>query len=158
MYAPFIGEILSDLGLLTDEQVSAILDLQRESGEKFGEIAFRLGWVTAEQMWDAWVDQICYCRQFVEPQMIGIDAEAVQRVTVSTSHALEIIPLRIWNGNMLIATATELSPAVLHDLSEKTGCHIRVCRALPESIRYHLDRLDDLTVCTGVPASAPMFG
>ncbi len=159
MHVPLMGEILSEMGLLTPRQVKEILDQQRRSRQKFGQIAVYRGLVTPEQVWEAWARQVSYRRQFVDLAAMGTDTEAIRRVSVPTARALEVVPLRLWGDNLVVACSPEFNSGILSDLAEQTGCQIHACVALPESIRYHLDRLDDaLAAADPEPALVPMCG
>ncbi|NLX23388.1 MAG: hypothetical protein GXY55_17185 [Phycisphaerae bacterium] len=144
MHVPMMGEILSEMGLLTSQQVEDILEHQRRSRQKFGQIAVHQGLVTPEQVWEAWARQVSYRRQFIDLDVMGVDTEAVRRVGVSTARALEVVPLRLWGDNLVVACSPEFRSGALSDLAERTGCQIHACIALPESIRYHLNQLDNV--------------
>ena len=143
MQSPLIGEVLCEMGLLTADQVKAILEVQQQTRQKFGQIAVEMGLVTAEQVWVAWAEQMSYRRRFVELNDIGIDTAAVKRVTVSTARALGIVPLRVWVDHLIVAGAPEVPYSALTELAEHTHCQVHACMAFPESIRYYLDRLED---------------
>lgn len=159
MSVPLIGEILTELGRLTPAQVSEIIALQKRSRQKFGQIAVRLGWLTPEQVWEAWAVQMSYRRRFVEPRLVGIDTAAVSRVTLSTARALRVLPLRLWGDNLVVAGAPGTSGTVYRTLTERTRCHVHACMAYPESIQYHLDRLEE-TLRPEEPANfaGPYYG
>ena len=143
MHAPLIGEVLCEMGLLTAGQVEQILELQKQTRQKFGQIAVHMGLVTAEQVWLAWAEQMSYRRRFVELNEVGIAPAAVERVTVSTARALGVVPLRLWGDHLIVASAPDISPSNLTELAEQTQCQVQACMAFPESIRYHLDRLEE---------------
>lgn len=142
MHVPLIGEILCEMGLLTAEDVDRILDDQKQCRQKFGQIAIRMGLATAEQVWYAWAKQMTYRRQFVELREVGIDTGAVERVTIARARALNVVPLRLWGDNLVVAIPPELPGCVLTDLAEETGCQVHACMALPQAIQYHLDQLE----------------
>jgi len=143
MRAPLIGEVLCEMGLLTAEQVKQILEVQQQTRQKFGQIAVQMGLVTAEQVWQAWAEQMSYRRRFVDLNEVGIASTAVERVTVSTARALGVVPLRLWGDHLIVAASPDLPSRDLTELAEQTQCQVQACMAFPESIRYHLDRLDE---------------
>lgn len=58
--APKIGEILVREGRMTPEQVEQVLNVQRESGGRFGEIALRLKFIQPDHVQDALAEQFGY--------------------------------------------------------------------------------------------------
>jgi hypothetical protein len=100
-----------------------------------------------------------YRRRYVDPQDVGIDTQAVERVTIPIARAMKVVPLRLWGDNLVVATVPDVRPETVRDLAEVTGCTVYVCMAFPESIQYHLDRLEEV-VHTGeaVNSSVPVFG
>jgi len=158
-HLPLFGEILQEMGLLTSDQVSQILEDQAQSGQKFGQVAVRMGWLTSEQVLEAWARQMSYRRRYVDPQDVGIDTQAVERVTIPVARAMKVVPLRLWGDNLVVASAPDARPEMVRELAEATGCKIYACMAFPESIQYHLDRLEEV-VHTGEAASSsvPAFG
>ncbi len=143
MSVPLIGEILTELGRLTRAQVAEVVAQQKRSRQKFGQIAVRLGWVTPDQVWEAWAIQMSYRRRFIEPREVGIDTAAVARVTIPTARALRILPLRLWGDNLVVAGAPGTGGAIFNTLSEQTRCRVHACMACPESIQYQLDHLEE---------------
>jgi type IV pilus assembly protein PilB len=156
---PLFGEILQEMGLLTADQIGQILDDQAQSGQKFGQIAVRMGWVTSGQVMEAWARQMSYRRRYVDPQDVGIDTAAVERVTIPIARAMKVLPLRLWGDNLVVATAPDARPETVQELAEATGCKIYACMAFPESIQYHLDRLEEVVhMGESASSSMPAFG
>ena len=124
-------------------QVDEILDHQKETRQKFGQIAVRWGLVSTQQVWEAWARQMSSRRQYVEVNDVGIDTAAVARVTVTTARSLGIVPLRLWGDQLVVATPPDVSTTTLSDLAELTGCQVHACATFPEAVRYHLDHLEE---------------
>jgi hypothetical protein len=131
------------MGLLTAEEVEQILEVQKQTRQLFGQIAVQMGLVTAEQVWSAWAKQMSYRRRFVELNEVGIDTAAVKRVTVPTARALGVVPLRLWGDHLIVAGSPDVPTSALTELAEHIHCRVQACMAFPESVRYHLDRLED---------------
>lgn len=143
MHTPFIGEILQEMGLLTAAQVEEILDHQKASRQKFGQIAVRWGLVNTRQVWEAWARQMACRRQFVEVNEVGIDTAAVERVTVPTARSLGVVPLRLWGDQLVVAAPPDVPTTTLSQLAEATGCQVHACATFAEAVRYHLDHLEE---------------
>lgn len=159
MEIPLIGEVLRDMGLLTSQQIIQILQYQARTRQRFGQTAIRLGIATREQVWLAWAVQLSYRREFVDPRQMGIDTAALETVGVSRARALRVVPLRLWGNHLVVAVAPEDDGSAIETLARETGCQVHCCMAMPESLQYQLDHLDEMALA-GEPASecVPMCG
>ena len=89
MCEQLFGEILVEMGLLTDEQVQQVLEVQKTTQQNFGQITIQLGLATADQVWEAWARQMSYRRRFVEPMEVGIDTVSTLSLNIRGSTTSE---------------------------------------------------------------------
>jgi hypothetical protein len=135
-----IGEILCRMGVISETHIAGILARQRETRQKFGQIAIRMGLATHEQVWEAWARQLAD-QEEVEPAELGCDTQALELVPLSTARRLGIVPLRAWGHHLVVAAPADWPKDRLNELAEATNCHVHVCNANRSSIRRHLRRL-----------------
>ena len=83
---PQIGQILREMGLLTDQDTCEILEQQHRTGRRFGQIALAWGLATPEQIWTAWSKQLAEHRQYVDLDEVGVDTNAGQRSSGQMRH------------------------------------------------------------------------
>ncbi len=87
-----LGEILREKGLLSQQQIEQALAIQRTSGERFGRILVRQGWITENDLLDA------LSERFGIPRLRQIDAYAidpavVKLIPVEMAQRYNVIPL-----------------------------------------------------------------
>src|SRR5208282_4396358 len=80
MNAPRIGELLSRLVPLTSHDIEEILQEQRGSKRRFGEIALAWGLCQPEHIWSAWYMQIEHRIDKVDLRSFGIDSQALTMI------------------------------------------------------------------------------
>lgn len=135
-----IGEILCQMGVIDETHIAGILARQRETHQRFGQIAIRMGLATHEQIWEAWARQFAQ-QEAIKPEEIGCDTQALQLVPLSTARRLGIVPLRVWGNHLVVAAPPDLPRERLAELGEAINCRIHVCNADRSAIRRHLRRL-----------------
>lgn len=138
---PRIGQILCDMGIISDQDVDDILREQRRSQQKFGQIAMRRGLARPEQIWEAW------CRQLVDRDVridlneIGVDTHAVGKVDREFAYSHRVLPLRLWGKHLVVALLGPEGAAILPELSAATGCQVYYCFAGPEQLAEYMERV-----------------
>jgi type IV pilus assembly protein PilB len=105
-----IGELLCRLVSLSDHDIEEILEEQRYTGRRFGEIALAWGLCTPADVWQAWSDQLGQGVQYVNLKSVGVDTQALSLLPGELAERYEVIPLRAV-GNRLILAASEASLA-----------------------------------------------
>ena len=89
-----MGEILKEWGLVTDEQVQAALELQKESGQKLGECLIQ--------------QKVCSSSDVVKALALQFDMEYVDLDVISISHdVFELIPENIIREYTVLPLARE---------------------------------------------------
>jgi type IV pilus assembly protein PilB len=138
---PLIGQILRDMGVLTDTDVKEVLEQQERTGRRFGQIALAWGLATPEQIWAAWSKQLALQHQHVDLDEVGVDTNAVSRVSGVLARFYHIVPLRLWGDNLVVAMPTNTDHGDLSDLPALLGCRIHRCFCEPRQIDDYLDRI-----------------
>jgi hypothetical protein len=137
---PRIGQILRDMGVISDHDVEEILVQQRRSRQKFGQIARTWGLARPEQIWEAW------CRQLVERGIqidlneIGVDTHAVTKVDREFAFARRVLPVRLWGEHLVVALPGPEADVILPELAARTRCRVHHCFVDPDQLSDHLER------------------
>ncbi|HEX4124433.1 MAG TPA: hypothetical protein VHY37_06880 [Tepidisphaeraceae bacterium] len=120
-----IGELLSQLVSLSAHDIEEILEEQRYTGRRFGEIALAWGLCAPPDVWHAWSDQLENRVQHVELDHVGIDTQALSLLPAELAEQYGVIPLRTV-GNRLILAASEASlPRAKAELGERVKMDVR---------------------------------
>ena len=100
-----IGELLRRLVPLSAHDVDEVLQEQRGTPRRFGEIAISLGLCRPEHIWKAWAAQTTDVVQRVDLREMGIDAQAAARLPFETAQRLGVIAVRASHGQLVVATS-----------------------------------------------------
>jgi type II secretory ATPase GspE/PulE/Tfp pilus assembly ATPase PilB-like protein len=97
-----IGEALSSLGMVTDAQLQdALAQQQADRGVPLGELLVRMGVVSREDLQVALSRKMGY--PLVNIDAFPIEAEALRKVAYSVAIRLEVAPLLIRDGRLIVA-------------------------------------------------------
>ena len=124
-HAQRIGAVLSRMGQLSPHDINEILTEQRTTGARFGEIALALGLVQPEHIWAAWCAQLSKQLERVNLDEIGIDAQAVERVPAELALGLKVVPVRLFERELVVAVSDPARVAGLADLAQRTNLSVR---------------------------------
>ncbi|MBN1342254.1 MAG: hypothetical protein JXQ73_06220 [Phycisphaerae bacterium] len=143
---PKIGQILREMGILTDGDVAEILEQQERTGRRFGQIALAWGLATPEQIWTAWSKQLAEHEQRVDVDEVGIDTRAVERVSSVVARFYHVLPLRLWGDNLVVAVPDNGDHGSLDDLPILLDCQVHSCLCDAQQVDEYLDRVYGLAV------------
>jgi type IV pilus assembly protein PilB len=138
---PLIGQILREMGVLSDRDIAEILEQQQRTGRRFGQIALAWGLATPEQIWTAWSRQLAQHSQRVDLDEVGIDTNAVERVSSVVARFYHIVPLRLWGDNLVIAVPDNGDHGNLEDLPILLDLEVHSCLCNPAQIDEYLNRI-----------------
>lgn len=108
-----IGDILVELGVLTEHMREEILDEQRIVGKPFGELAERMFGIDPRVIEDAWARQYEQIAGVYSFDKGGPQLDAVSCVTARQAWQFKLLPIRFEHGELMIATTRENLPRAL---------------------------------------------
>lgn len=119
-----LGEILREKGLLSQQQIEQALAIQRTSGERFGRILVRQGWITENDLLDA------LSERFGIPRLRQIDAYAidpavVKLIPVEMAQRYTVIPLFRVDDLLTIAISDPLDVGALDAVRFHTRLNVQ---------------------------------
>lgn len=101
-----IGQILVERGILSEQQVFEILQVQKTEGTPFGVLAERLFEVSVESVEDAWIEQYCRNTGVIDLEDQEIDVAALKLINRRQAWQFEVLPLRYEpTGELLMAAS-----------------------------------------------------
>jgi hypothetical protein len=150
-----LGEILVSRGLLTNEQVTLVLEAQRGRARPFGALAEEMFGLDAEDVEAAWLAQYEHAATRVDPRKSPPSEDVLASVSRRQAWQFRVLPLgRDAEGDLTLCTSAErlpralrfaancvLEPAVMvlaepHALSEALAMHYPIAG-------FDTDELDD---------------
>lgn len=138
MNTPRIGQILKEMGVLSDQDIREALEHQRRTGQKFGQIAVSWALAGPEQIWEAWCRQLAEREELVDLDEVGVDTRAAAKLDCEYAMRKQVLPLRLWGSHMVVALGGPDVVEIVGELSEMTGCRIHYCLADRRQLDEHL--------------------
>ena len=135
-----IGEILVSWGKLSEEQFDAVLEAKRtDPRRKIGEILLSLGFVSEEDLARAvaeagGLEYVSLTEGVVDPAAIPLLGEKALRKYAA-------LPLRIEDGQLVLAMSDPMNVLALDDLKTLSGRPIRPVVVLENDIKKLQDRV-----------------
>jgi len=148
MPARKLGQILVDLGYLTEDQLWDVLENQKQSpGEIIGMVAVRMGLVTPDQVTEALAEQ--WGMPVVNLDETNIPPKVLELVPQTMAELYKIMPISLVNDVLTVAMADPQNVAALDDLRNFLGYDIRGAVSSEEDVdkaitRYYLEREDSI--------------
>lgn len=119
-----LGQILVDLGYLTEDQLWDVLEEQKQSqGEIIGQVAIRMGFVNEAQVTEALAEQ--WGMPVVNLNETTIPAKALEMVPQTMADVYKIVPISLKDGVLTVAMADPQNLAALDDLRSMLGVEVR---------------------------------
>ncbi|MBI1349198.1 pilus assembly protein PilB [bacterium] len=119
-----LGQILVDLGYLTEDQLWDVLEEQKQSpGEVIGQVAIRMGMVTDAQVTEALAEQ--WGMPIVNLGETTITPKALELVPMTMAELYKIMPIAVKDDVLTIAMADPQNVGALDDLRNFLGVDVR---------------------------------
>ncbi|MEQ9066362.1 MAG: pilus assembly protein PilB, partial [Gimesia chilikensis] len=151
MAARRLGQIMVDLGYISEDQLWDILEEQKQSpGEVIGQVAIRMGLVTDEQVTQALAEQ--WGMPVVELSETNIPPKVLELVPETMASIYKIMPVSLKDGVLTVAMADPQIVAALDDLRNFLGYDVRgavsnlkdVEAAIERHYSEHQDSIEDV--------------
>jgi len=105
---PLFGDLLRQVATLSGHDVEEILQEQKGTRRRFGEIALSWGLCEPRHVWEAWGRQLERADGKVDLDQLGIDTQATAFLSREEALRLEAIPIRLNENELIVAVATML--------------------------------------------------
>ena len=134
-----IGQILVDLGYVSDEQLEMLLDEQQQRpGQMLGQVAQDLGLINDDQLVQALAEQLHL--RVVTVTDLTIDPKVIAMVTEPMAQMYRIIPTEFDGSTLTVAMCDPQNLGVQDELRTFLGFNIRVVVATEPGILSALER------------------
>lgn len=119
-----LGEILSEEGLISDEQIQDALRLQHQQGILFGEALVQQGIITEEKIVSTLVHQ--FGIPYIEATKYDVALELLEIFDPAMMRRFQFVPLDSIGSTLIVAIAGLLSEDLLSELEGQTGCSVQI--------------------------------
>jgi type IV pilus assembly protein PilB len=134
-----IGQILVDLGYLTEDQLWDVLNEQKNRPEMIlGQIAVSLGLVTEVQVLEAVGEQLGM--QVVNLTEITIPSQILDMVPEAMATVYKIVPISFRNDMLTVAMADPQNIAALDDLRNMLNVEVKGAVSNEQDVRAAIER------------------
>lgn len=120
----FIGEELLRKNLVTLEQITHALSVQKETGEFLGQILVRFGYINESKLIELLADQ--FELRIVDPTKIDIPKDVIKRVPPKVAQHYEVFPIGFEKNKLILAVNQPPDFDVIQELSAILGSEIQV--------------------------------
>lgn len=134
-----IGELLVDVGVISQQQLKYALQLQRLTGKKIGELMIEQGMVEEKDIIEVLKNQmdIVYIeldKEYIDPEVPRLIPEALARRHV-------LLPIKNEDGLLHVVMADPLNLVAIDDVQIATGLRIEPLISTSQDILNAIDRL-----------------
>jgi type IV pilus assembly protein PilB len=134
-----VGEILVELGLLTEDALTEAIEAQRESGRRLGELLLERGVIGPVDLLRALATQ--FGLDFVDLDARPVDVELAQRVPEALARRHRALPVWRDGDRVVVAMANPADVLALDDLRATVRAPVRPAMADPEQIARVIERV-----------------
>ncbi len=134
-----IGQIFVDMGFISDDQLTMLLEEQEQRpGQVLGKIAVELQMLTSEQVVQALSEQLGL--KVVELGDLTLPAELLGKLTESMAQLYRVVPIHFEGNSLTIATCDPQNITIEDELRSLLGYEIRMVIATEEDIQRVIDK------------------
>ena len=134
-----LGQILVDLGFITDDQLDMLVEEQNQnSGQLIGRIAEDMGLVTDDQLVQALAEQFGLQTADIDGVVPPDDVREV--VSDAMAQLYRVIPLQLNDGVLTLATCDPQNLAMQDELRRFLGFEIRILVATESQVLRSIDK------------------
>ncbi len=128
-----IGQILTELGRISEEDVAKALEHQRDQGGYFGEALLACGFVSQEEL--EWGLASQFDLPYVYPDADSIDMEAASMVSPEWALAHLTLPIMKTEDSLTVVVESPVKTAAVEELHARTDLRIDLALASAGNIR-----------------------
>ena len=127
-----LGDLLVELGYITEDQVKDAIKVQKATGKRLGRIFVEQGLITEESLLNLLELQLGIPR--IDLELIDIDMKAVSTISEALAKKYNLIPVKFRDGNLIVAMSDPLNIFAEEDVALSSGYKIEVGIAMEKEI------------------------
>jgi type IV pilus assembly protein PilB len=134
-----IGQVLVDMGFITDEQLEQVLDEQQQRpGALLGKIAEEAGLISDEQLAQALAEQLNM--QVINLGDLKLPPDVTEKMTETMAQMYRVVPVHFDGDTLTVATCDPQNLTIQDELRTFLGLDIRMVVATERDIQAAVDR------------------
>jgi len=131
-----IGEILSEEGFITDEQLTTAAEIHESSGGALADILVSQRYVTEWELSRCLVTELQL--PFVHASLYDISSDVVNLLPHAFLHQHRLVPLDVFGTSLALATNGNISEEIVEEIEETTKFEVMLYVALNSDIQKTL--------------------
>jgi type IV pilus assembly protein PilB len=136
-----LGELMVELGLLSEEQLQAALMIHRKTAKRLGQIFVEENMISEDDLIEVLSKQLGYTHVWLRKGLI--DPKIVKIIQKDKAKLYRVIPMFKVNNDLFIATADPQAVFVIDELSKLTKCTIHPILSRASDILQAIDTYYD---------------
>ncbi|MBQ8965760.1 type II/IV secretion system protein [Ruminococcus sp.] len=135
-----IGQYLVEKGLLSEEDLKAVLEKQKtEKDKKFGDLVIEMKLVSDVDFAKTLAERMNV--EYIDLDNAPLNSEVVKLIPEATARKYNVIPVRKIGRRMMVATNDPMNFYVFEDLRVITGCNITALLATKGAINRAIGKM-----------------
>ncbi len=131
-----LTRILTQAGVVTEQEVDLAIARQRETGQRSGELLVQMGVATEEDIGWALARQLDLT--FIDPRPDTLDHELIHSFPEELLRRLDALPLVVEDDTVAVAFADPTQHEAIEEITQAAGRPVRLAVATPSAIRRAL--------------------
>lgn len=149
-----IGQILTSVGRISDDDVATALEYQRDHGGFFGEALLACGLVSAEEL--EWGLASQFDLPYVFPEADAVDLEAAALVTLDWALSNLTLPIMKTDTTLTVVIDSPLKAEPVDELRSLTHLDVELALAAPSAIRELIRGVHARAIALDEERTAPL--
>ena len=133
-----LANLLLSAHLISESDLIRCLQIQKETGDKFGDIVVREGFVSEEKVLQLLSEQMGF--PIIDLRRVEIEEDALKIIKEDTAKRNNIFPVSVKEQTLTIATSDPLNMSMIDDLYLITGYEMDVVVATRQDIEWAINR------------------
>ncbi|WP_456392640.1 GspE/PulE family protein [Persephonella sp.] len=132
-----IGQLLKELGYITEEQIQVALEVQKVKGGLFGEILQQLSFVSPREVAEAIAHQSG--KPFIDLSQYPPSKEALRLIDKNMAKQFQVLPFNIEGTKLYLAMANPYDLNAVDIVQRRTGLEIEIYVADTETLQKTIE-------------------
>ncbi len=129
-----LGEIVASQGWVTPDQLTEALEIQRQSGQRLGEILITMGVLSERQLAQALAQQ--WRRPYLDLSSHEVDPEVVRLIPAYVAQRHGVVAIARKHGRLVLAMADPANIVAIDDVRLLTGLEVEIAVASTSDIAH----------------------
>ncbi|MFA4917052.1 MAG: ATPase, T2SS/T4P/T4SS family [Syntrophales bacterium] len=133
-----IGEILQSKALINDKHIQIVLVQQKITGELFGDVVVKLGFVSSKELGQALAEQVGM--EYIDLSQHHISEEALKLIPKEVAESTGFIPIEVVDGRLSIGITNPSNIIAVDKVTSLTKVQPKLYMVDPDGFRESLEK------------------